>query len=155
MSVKLKRATVNDAELIWKMQVESFSALLEKYRDYDISPAAEALDKTVKRLNSKNTFYYVIETDEGIVGAIRIIVPDDCGKPKRISPLFVLPQFRNRGIAYEAIKLAEELHGESNWELETMLQEKANCRLYEKVGYSRTDEQEIINDRMTLIYYRK
>ena len=36
MSVSLRQATIEDAEIIWKMQVEAFTDLLEKYQDYDI-----------------------------------------------------------------------------------------------------------------------
>lgn len=35
---------------------------------------------------------------------------------------------------------AEQIHGETNRELETILQEKANCHLYEKMGYHQTDK---------------
>ena len=40
MSVTLRKATDKDIEKIWKMQVEAFAGLLEKYQDYDMSPAA-------------------------------------------------------------------------------------------------------------------
>ena len=55
----------------------------------------------------------------------------------------------------QAIRLAENLHGEHNWELETILQEKGNCRLYEKVGYKRTGRVDKINEYMDLVYYKK
>jgi hypothetical protein len=31
------------------MQVEAFSDLLEKYQDYDMSPASESIDKVLAR----------------------------------------------------------------------------------------------------------
>ena len=43
MELILKRATCEDAELIWKMQIEAFSDLYEKYQDTDTSPATEPL----------------------------------------------------------------------------------------------------------------
>lgn len=39
MTIVLKRANCRDAELIWKMQVEAFLDLHEKYKDTDTSPA--------------------------------------------------------------------------------------------------------------------
>ena len=45
MLVSLRQATLEDAEVIWKMQVEAFTDLLEKYQDYDISPATESFEK--------------------------------------------------------------------------------------------------------------
>ena len=60
-----------------------------------------------------------------------------------------------QGIAQEAIKICEEIHGKNNWELSTILQEKGNCYLYEKLGYSSTGKTQVINDRLTLIFYKK
>ena len=43
--VTLRLAASEDIEKIWKMQVEAFSGLLEKYQDYELSPAAEDIGK--------------------------------------------------------------------------------------------------------------
>jgi hypothetical protein len=44
-SVKLKPAAEEDIEEVWKMQVDAFSELLKKYQDFELSPAAESMDK--------------------------------------------------------------------------------------------------------------
>ncbi|AHF06030.1 GNAT family acetyltransferase [Desulfitobacterium metallireducens DSM 15288] len=41
------------------------------------------------------------------------------------------------------------------WELDTILQERRNCYLYEKLGYKKTEKTEVINDKMTLVFYEK
>lgn len=74
---------------------------------------------------------------------------------KRISPIFIMNQHRNNGYARKAMKLVEEIHGISNWELATILQEKGNCYLYEKMGYQKTGKMEKVNERMTLVFDRK
>jgi GNAT superfamily N-acetyltransferase len=153
--MKLIKATLNDAEFIWKMQKESFASLLEKYQDFDTSPAAEPLEKMVYRLEQPQTYYYMIEADGEIAGAIRIVDEKDGKTRKRISPLFVLPQFQNRGIAQQAILEVEKIHGSENWELDTILQEKGNCYLYEKMGYINTGKTVEINDKLTLVFYCK
>lgn len=66
-----------------------------------------------------------------------------------------LPEFQGRGIAQEAIRLCEEIHGKREWELETILQEKKNCHLYEKMGYRNTGKTEVINEKLTLVFYVK
>ena len=153
--MKLIKATLDDAEFIWKMQKESFASLLEKYQDFDTSPAAEPLEKMVYRLEQPQTYYYMIEADGEIAGAIRIVDEKDGKTRKRISPLFVLPQFQNRGIAQQAILEVEKIHGSENWELDTILQEKGNCHLYEKMGYTKTEKTTKINDKLTLVFYCK
>ena len=75
--------------------------------------------------------------------------------PKRISQIFIMEEYRERGYAQRAIQLAEDIHGTSNWELDTILQEKGNCYLYETMGYRRTGETKVVNERMTLIIYHK
>ena len=155
MNIQLVRIGINEAENLWKMQVEAFLDLYEKYQDAETSPATEKIDKIVMRLNQSFTYYYYIVVDNINVGAIRVIDKHEEGKAKRISPVFVMPEYRNKGYAQKAIELAEKNHGCSNWELDTILQEKGNCYLYEKMGYYQTGERKKINDNMTLVFYKK
>ena len=105
--------------------------------------------------NQPFTYYYFIIANGIAAGAIRVVDKHEYSVTKRISPVFVMPEYRNRGLAQKAIKLAEEKHGCSNWELETILEEKENCYLYEKMGYKKTDKIKIINKKLTLICYEK
>lgn len=155
MKLNLIRATVEDAELIWKMQIEAFADLLKEYQDMDTSPGNEPIEKVIRRLEQPYTYYYLLELDGEIVGAIRVVDKKDNQKNKRISPIFVLPQYRNKGIAQKAIFEVEKIHGDNNWELDTILQEKSNCYLYEKMGYKATGKTEVINDKLTLVFYEK
>ena len=154
MNIKLIKATIEDAEQLWEMQVKSFQRLLDKYQDYETNPASEPVEKMIVRLNQKETYYYFICMDNVKVGAIRVIDYHN-DKNKRISPLFVLPEYQNRGIAQKAMALCEEIHGCDKWELDTILQEESNCYLYEKMGYHKTGKTESINDKLTLIFYEK
>ncbi|MBE5809505.1 MAG: GNAT family N-acetyltransferase [Clostridiales bacterium] len=154
MEVTLVRASVDDAETIWKMQLVAFQELLDRYQDLDTNPGNEQLEKVQWRFSFPATYFYFIQVDGMNAGAIRIIDHHD-ESPKRISPLFVLPDFRGRGVAQAAIREAERIHGSSNWSLGTILQEKGNCHLYEKMGYRQTGESKVINDRMTLVFYAK
>ena len=155
MEVRLVRINIEDAEKLWKMQVKAFQNLYEKYQDTETSPATESMDKILMRLKQPFTYYYFIEADNTTVGAIRVVDRHEAGKTKRISPVFVMQEYRNKGLAQKAMILAEEIHGCSHWELDTILQEKGNCYLYEKMGYHRTGKTEVINDKMTLVFYKK
>lgn len=155
MELILKRATCEDAELIWKMQIEAFSDLYEKYQDTDTSPATEPLEKILSRLRQCFTYYYIIEVDKNIVGALRVVDKKEKGGAKRISPIFILKKYRNMGIAQAAIIEAERIRGNDNWELDTILSEKGNCYLYEKMGFKSTGKTEKVNDKMTLVFYQK
>ena len=136
------------------MQREAFAELLEKYRDYDTSPGAEPEEKVRARLRQDWTYFYFIVADGEKVGAIRVADKND-GAPKRISPLFILPAYRNRGLAQAAIREAERLHGSENWSLGTIRQEAGNCHLYEKMGYHLSGTETVVNEKMTIIGYEK
>ena len=155
MKIELIRASLKDAKEIWEMQVKSFKNLLDKYQDFETNPASETILNVEMRLKQNFTFFYFIFIDNKKVGAIRVVDYKEKNKNKRISPLFILPEYRNKGIAQSVIKICEEIHGNTNWELSTILEEKGNCYLYEKLGYHPTGKTQVINDRLTLIFYHK
>lgn len=152
--MELVRCTIADLEAIRKMQQEAFAALLEKYQDHDTSPANESIERITWKLQQPDNYFYRIEVEGKVVGAIRVVDAGD-GSKKRISPLFILPQYRGKGYAQSAILEAEHIHGAHNWELGTILQEAGNCYLYEKMGYHQTSRQTVINEKMTIVGYEK
>ena len=154
MSVELKKVTREDIETVWKMQVEAFTGLLEKYQDFDTSPAAEPIDKVIARFEQPWTTYFFIVADGEKVGVVRVVDMKD-GSRKRISPIWIMSEYRNKGYAQDTILAVEEIYGSDNWCLDTILQEKGNLHLYEKMGYHQTGRVEKINDRMDIVFYEK
>ena len=51
--VTLKRATMQDAELIWRMRVAAFTGLLAKYQDLDTNPGTPPSTKCSGILRSR------------------------------------------------------------------------------------------------------
>ena len=154
MSVTLKPIEREDVETVWKMQVEAFAELLEKYKDYEMNPAAESADKVLARFEQPWTAYYFIIAGDETVGVIRVIDKKD-GNRKRISPIWIMPEYRNKGYAQRAIREVEKIYGSDHWCLDTILQEKGNLHLYEKLGYHQTGRIDKINERMDIVYYEK
>ena len=155
MKIDLIRIGIDDAEKLWKMQVKAFEDLYKKYQDTETSPATEKVEKTIMRLEQPFTYYYFIVVDDMEVGAIRVVDKKEAGKAKRISPIFIMKEYRGKGYAEEAMRAVEAIHGEYDWELASILQEKGNCYLYEKMGYYQTGKTEEINERLTLVFYKK
>lgn len=135
MEIRLVRANVEDAKELHAMQIKAFKELLEKYQDF--------------------TYFYFICIGQQKAGAVRIVDKREAGNNKRISPLFILPEYQGLGVAQRAIRLCEEIYGDEEWELDTILQEPKNCYLYEKMGYRQTGEIERINEKLTLVFYKK
>ena len=155
MDIKLIAANLEDLNTILQMQKEAFSELYAKYQDTETSPATEEYEDILFRINQTETTYYFITADNVKVGVIRIVDCKDGVTRKRISPIFIMPEYRNQGYAQQAIKEAERIHGKQHWKLDTILQEKGNCYLYEKLGYHQTGKTEQINDKMTIVFYEK
>ena len=155
MNISLKQViTEDEIKHLWKMQICAFSDLLSKYKDFETNPGAESLEKVIQKYNQPWTKYYFILEGDTIVGAVRVIDKKD-GSRKRISPIFIMKEFRDNGYAQKAIIELENLYGSNNWCLDTILQEKGNIHLYEKLGYHKTGETEKINDLMDIIFFEK
>lgn len=154
MKISLIKANLEDAEIVHGMLIKSFMPLLEKYQDYDTSPATEPIEKTITKITQLNSDYYIIKSGEIDVGGVRIEKMKD--KHYRVSPIFILPEYQGRKIAQKVFRMLEHMYSDANWwELDTILQEQGNCHLYEKIGYKRTGKTKIINDKLTIVFYEK
>ena len=154
MGISLQKAAPGDCAEIHAMQVEAFAELLEKYHDTATNPGAEPLERIVRRMEQPCTEYYFIRLDEQNIGAIRIVRLDDAAC--RISPIFLLPAYWNKGYAQQAISQAETLYPEAaHWELDTIKQEQKLCHLYEKIWYRQTGKEEELQPGMTIVFYEK
>ena len=154
MPVSLRRAAAADIKTLWMMQVEAFSGLLLKYRDYDTSPGAESLERVQAKFDQPGTIYYFIMDGETTVGGVRVVDKRD-GSRKRIAPVWIMPEHRRKGYARAAFARIEEIHGADSWSLDTILQEEGNVRLYEQLGYRRTGETRHIKDGMDIVFFEK
>ena len=154
MSITLEKATESDMKEIWKMQVEAFKSLLVKYQDYDMSPATESYENVLNKYKQPWTCYYFIIKNNEKVGAVRVIDKKD-GSRKRISPIWIMPVFRNQGRGQLAIRELEKTYGSHHWRLDTILQEQGNIYLYEKMDYKRIGDIENIKDGMDIVYLIK
>ena len=155
--IQLEEVRIDEIPQLLKMQQESFLPLYNKYHDDETSPALETLEKIKTRAEIQNRKYFFIVKDGARVGAINLgnNAPDE-KKIFHISPIFILPKYQNQGIGYIAIQKAFALYPEvSIWRLETIMQEPANCHLYEKCGFVRSGRQTFVNKDMTLIEYER
>lgn len=155
METVIHKAMRKNCSLILEMQLKAFSGLLAKYQDYEISPGNETIESIYRRFDQTFTDYYLIKHHSEVVGAVRVIrIEKD--KACRISPIFVLPEYQGNGIAQDTFKILEDIYdGYLVWRLDTILEEKNNCYLYEKLGYKKTGKYEKIKENMTIVYYEK
>lgn len=154
LEVEFEEVKEDELEELLKMQVECFMPLYEKYHD-EISPAIESIDRIRKRAAVPNRKYFFILKDGERVGVINVGHNDpNEHEISFISPIFVLPKYQNQGLAYAAIQKAFSMYPNvKTWKLDTIKQEKGNCHLYEKCGFKRVGDEQVVNDKMTLVFY--
>lgn len=149
----LRKAKVDECDKIHEMQIEAFSVLLDKYKDYDTSPARETIEDVKKRLAQNNIDNYFTCLNNKEIGVIRVA---KLGKKSRLSSIFLLPQYQNRGYGEQAIWEVERLYPKTeHWELDTIKQESRLCHFYEKMGYVATGQEKNIQEGMTIVFYDK
>ena len=153
MDIQLERATGDDAQTLLEMQKICFASHLQRYQDYETSPAMMRFERLKWQIEHEN--YYKIVSDGLCVGAINIRALDVPGGYK-LHVIYILPDFQGKHIGQTAIKLAEALFPDANsWCLETLADMPSNRHVYEKMGYQFTGETETLNDKLTLVFYRK
>lgn len=145
---------IKNTELIkaFSMQKKCFKLIYEKYYD-ETNPYKESLAKFVSRTTKSSFQMYWIIDNSTKVGQIWIATKNDTAKLAR---LFVLPKYQNKGYAAKAIIDIEKLYSYYNhWQLDTIKEEKKNVHLYQKLGYKPNGKEKIINDKMTIIEFKK
>ncbi|QOS78508.1 GNAT family N-acetyltransferase [Paenibacillus sp. JNUCC31] len=154
MEISLSKAGFKEASIIHEMQIKAFMPLLNKYKDYETSPANQTVEQIEDRINQSYTDYYLIREANIPVGAIRIVKKEN--QIYRVSPVFILPDYQGRGIAQKVFSMIEGRYSDAKiWELATILEEQRNCYLYEKLGYRQKGDAKQINDKMTIVLYEK
>ena len=153
MKVNLLKTDLSDAEKLLEIQKTCFTPHLQRYQDFETSPATVSLDRIKWQIENEN-FYKIILNDVW-VGSINIRKLDAIGI-YMLHIINVLPEYQGMGIGQLAIKLAEELFPDAKiWCLETLEDMPYNRHVYEKAGYKFTGKTEKINDKLTLVYYQK
>lgn len=153
--LEIKRFQENDIDAVFKVQQAAYLPLFEKYRDTESNPYMESREKVLQKYTRVGTQGYVFLLDGEAVGAVRINLYPEY-RSGRVSALCVHPMHQGKGIAQQALSRIEQMHADvRKWFLDTILQEKGNCHLYEKIGYRQTGKTEKISDQMTLVFYEK
>jgi hypothetical protein len=106
MDINLVKATLENANELFQMQIITFKPLLEKYQDFDLNPGNEKIERTIARLNEEITDY-IIKTNKNSVGGIRIRRYEE-GALCCVGPLFILPEYQNKGMAQKVFRIIEK-----------------------------------------------
>jgi hypothetical protein len=150
--ISLNKTKVNEAEELLAIQKEVFKPLYEKYQIYETSPLNQTVEKDLARMDSGD--YYKILYEGNLVGSV-FVYEKELGVMK-FQIINICKEYENKGITQEVMKCLELMYPQAeSWELETILSEKRNCYLYEKMGYAQIGELKVINNKLTIVTYKK
>jgi ribosomal protein S18 acetylase RimI-like enzyme len=151
MDIKVSRTQLDEAECLWKIQKEAFQPDLDKYQDFETSPATEPLKYFVHRI--LNSHHYSVYVGDDIAGGINIIrfPQSHC----RLHQIYIKPSLQNKGLGTLVIKQIEKYFPTAKkWSLYTPEDNLRNHHFYEKLGFKKTNELKV-NEKLTLIEFVK
>ena len=152
--ISLEKVQQSELAQIHFLQKVAFESLYDTYQD-EGSPFKQTQASLLAKFKRPLECYFFIKQQDKRIGYLRVVM-DDSGTTAKIGPIGVDPLVEGQGIGTQAMQLVEQTFPEvKEWRLSTILQEKVNCRLYEKMGYRQTGKTEVITDKMTLVFYKK
>jgi len=150
--ISLNKVTVDESGEVLAIQKEVFMPLYEKYQDYETSPVNQTVEEILGRMEIGD--YYKISYEGNLAGSV-FVYEKELGVMK-LQIINICKDYENKGIAQEVMKRLELMYPQAeSWELEAILSEKRNCYLYEKMGYVQIGDLKPINDKLTLVSYKK
>ncbi|MEH7883931.1 GNAT family N-acetyltransferase [Bacillus sp. JJ1609] len=150
--ISLWKASIDDAEELLELQKEVFKPLYQKYNDHETSPVTQTMERFLTRFERGD--YYKITYEGQLAGSVNVY--QKTPGLMRLHIINIREEYHNRGIAQKVMARLELMYPEAEaWELGTILSEERNCYLYEKMGYEQQGDRKVINDKMTLVSYRK
>jgi len=153
MELQLILAAAVDAQDMLTMQKVCFKKHFERYHDLE-SPYNDTLEKMLVRINFEKGCYLKIVYMNKLVGGVWVFEKD--WKVFHIGIIYILPEYQSKGIGQKVLEMVENYHTDAKfWELDCPEDLSMNRRCYEKAGYKLTGENKIINENLSLVYYRK
>jgi phosphoribosylanthranilate isomerase len=148
--IQIEIARKEDLVEILALQKLAYQSEAALNQDYNIPPLTQTHAGIVREFHQK-VFLKAVKKGE-IVGSVRA---DQENGTCQIGRLIVNPQEQNQGIGSELLLAIEAQFGKANcFELFTSQRSTRNLYLYQKYGYQIT-RQELLNERVNLIYLQK
>ena len=146
----IKRALVEDAEIILNLQKLAYLSEAEIYNNDSIPPLTQTLDE-IRSEFGKQTFLKAVVADR-IVGSVRAYqTAETC----HIGRLIVHPDFQNRGIGTRLMDKIEGLFDTvKRFELFTGDNSERNLYIYRKLGYKEYRRQKF-QENLVLVFLAK
>lgn len=134
--MEIVQAGIQDAPEILKLQHQAFQSEAALYNNYNIDPLKQTLT-SIEADFEDHTFLKAVHNNK-IIGSIKLKAENNtCW----VGRLIVSPEYQRQGLGRKLLLKAEEIFpGIETYILFTGSKSTQNIRLYESVGYHKTEE---------------
>lgn len=141
--ITITKASQEDIADILILQKKAFISEAELYNDFNIEPLTQTYDSILEDL--KEYVFLKAVYKNKIIGSVKgRPTPDYCW----VGRLIVHPEFQNKGIGKRLmLEIEKEFPKTKQFQLCTGYKSLKNIKLYESIGYLRTEE--LISDSKT------
>jgi GNAT superfamily N-acetyltransferase len=134
-NIKISKAAITESEEILRLQKIAFITEGELYNNFNIEPLTQTID-SIKSDFSSYTFLKA-EVDDKIIGSVKAIEKNGACS---IGKLFVIPEFRNKGIGKMLMQgIEKEFSNALKYEIFTGSKSEHNIKFYASLGYNAED----------------
>ena len=138
--IQLKRASIEDAEIILDINIEAFNDEMQKVLGRNGGPPGYDNLEEHKRLIDR-FLVYLVKIDERTIGSFFLIPHTD--NHYSLESFCIYPKYQGNGYGYETLKVIEQNHSNvKKWSLGAFKKSLHIQKLYEKFGYIKIDENE-------------
>jgi ribosomal protein S18 acetylase RimI-like enzyme len=149
-SLRISRATPEDAAGILLLQRAAYESEARLYNDWSIPPLTQTLAQLQEEIGSSTVLKAVANGE--LLGSVRARCSGDL---VHIGRLVVVPAMQRQGLGSALLKAIEsEFPAARHFQLFTGSLSTGNIRLYQRHGYSITHEQ-AASPGVTLVFMRK
>ena len=154
--IKIEQASLEDAEMILRLQIQAYLSEAEIYNDYSIPPLIQSINE-IKQEFSQQMFLKAMQQESGehsdktmtIVGSVRAYLEKGTAY---IGRLIVKPESQNKSVGIRLMQAIEQHFKMANrYELFTGHKSARNLHLYRKLGY-REFKRIPVNDSLTMVF---
>ena len=163
IEIEIEQASLEDSEIILRLQMQAYLSEAEIYNDYSIPPLIQSFNE-IKQEFSQQVFLKAIqkqkqkqkgkepENDVAIIGSVRAYLEKETAY---IGRLIVKPESQNKGLGTRLIYAIEQhFKSAKRYELFTGDKSIRNLHLYKKLGYHEFKRIHV-NDQITMVYLEK
>jgi ribosomal protein S18 acetylase RimI-like enzyme len=148
--LKIKKIDKKYAKIVKDIIVSAYTPLLNKYHDEKENPANKSIEAIVFDLQRKKSDAFLLLHENTEIGYVRVGQRNE--REYSLADLAIMPKYQGKGYAQFFIQELEKIYSDAQiWSLVTIAEEEKDCHLYEKMGYTRKQILQEVNEK-SIIY---